>query len=158
MFFLFFRIKELHWLKKNTLDKAETFIELESLVSSFASYSVCASNVTFNKTLHQHLVIRIKNFKEKFVKSTWFSIIWLLTTLISRKKRWNSLGFFVFRSLFKNVLIWREKMHWENRGNEQWSKWNWIRTIVRLWSMRHEKLYGLRLCRILLLLPSNFWR
>ena len=59
MFFLFFRIKELHWLKKNTLDKAETFIELESLVSSFASYSVCASNVTFNKTLHQHLVIRI---------------------------------------------------------------------------------------------------
>ena len=101
MFFLFFRIKELHWLKKNTLDKAETFIELESLVSSFASYSVCASNVTFNKTLHQHLVIRIKIFKENFVKSTWFCIVWLLTTLISRKKRWNSLGFF---PLFTRLL------------------------------------------------------
>ena len=45
-FFLFFRIKELHWLKKNTLDKAETFIEQESLVSSFASYSVCAKHCT----------------------------------------------------------------------------------------------------------------
>ena len=99
MFFLFFRIKELHWLKKNTLDKAETFIELESLVSSFASYSVCASNVTFNKTLHQHLVIRIKIFKEKFVKSRWFGIVWLSITLISREDE-----FFLVFSFFARFL------------------------------------------------------